>query len=310
MSAGPGYGDDVKPRTRTLTFKPGEKTWEEAVPPVAGTPEGDLYLIRRLIVGREYRKALRALKAFEKDYGEEGPRKPEVMLARAESYLGLKKYDKAHDILTAFLAEFGGMSFTPEALRMEFLVAEAYLSGVKRKFWGMKMLDGVPTAYRILDDISIDYSEDPLAEAAIKTKGDYMYRKGDYALAELEYERLLKEHPMSRYHQYALSRSAEAALSSHAGVEYDEAALIEAEERYREFGRQYPGAASRDGVPLILNGIREQRAEKEFITAQYYERTEHFRTAVFYYESVVQNWPDTLAASKAANRLALMGPVE
>jgi len=200
------------------------------------------------------------------------------------------------------------MALTSEALRLQFVIAEAYLGGARREFLGLKILDAEDEGYRILDEISIEYENGDLALAAIKTKADHMFRKGDHALAELEYDRMVKEYPRSRYHQYALARSAESALASHAGVEYDESALIEAEERYREYRRLYPGAADRAGVGLILDGIREQRAEKEFITGQYYERTNHLSSAVYYYQSVVEDWPGTLAAARAADRLELIGP--
>ncbi len=301
-------GDDGDTmRTHSLTYDATAKSWIESIPPPIGTAEGDLYVARLLIVGAKYRKALSKLDRWVKEYSETDRHYPDVLLARAEALIGQRRFDKAHAVLVAFLGEFGGMALTSEALRLEFIVAEAYLSGVKRKWLGMKILSGEDTAYGILDDMSIDYPDQPLAVAAIKTKADYQFKKGDHALAELDYARLLKEFPRSRYHQHALSRTAESALASFGGVAYDAAALIEAEERYTEYRNRYPGAAQREGVGLVLDGIGEQRAEKEFQTGRYYERTDHLNSAIFYYRSVVANWPASVASSKARSRLELIG---
>lgn len=300
--------DDGPSRTHALRFDARKNAWVEVVPPPPGTPAGDLHLARAHNSDGDHRKALRSIDKFVKDYGESDLLYPDALLLRAQAQVGLERFDEAYETLSKFLSEFGGMGLTEEALRLEFLIAEAYLSGVKRKFLGVKVLPSEDTALRILDDISIDYPESRLAEAAIKTKGDYMFREGDHGLAEFEYERMLNEYPNSRYYRYALVRSAESALASHAGIPYDEAALIEAEERYREYQRQFPGSAERDDVDLVLSGIREQRAEKQFQIGDYYERTDHLRSAVFYYQIVVTDWAGTLAASKAARRLELIGP--
>jgi len=306
----PAGGDDGDtPRMHSLTYDAKAKRWVESIPPPIGTAQGDLYVARQLVRTGAYRKALSKLDQWGRQYAETDRHYPEALLVRAEALIGQKKFDKAHAVLLTFLGEFGGMALTSEALRLEFIVAEAYLSGVKRKLLGFKLLSGEDTALRILDDISIDYPEQPLAVAAIKTKADYRFKKGDHALAELEYARLLKEYPRSRYHQYALSRTAESALASFGGVDYDAAALIEAEERYDEYRTRYPGAAQREGVGLVLDGIAEQRAEKEFQIGRYYDRTDHLNSAIFYYRSVIANWPDSVAARKAQSRLELIGAV-
>jgi len=297
-------------RVRELSYDPKSKVWVEEVPPPPKTPEGDLYQIRLLIRDENYRGALSAVTRFVKTHGAGDSLYPEVLLAKAESLIGVKNFDKAHATLQAFLNEFGGMALTDEALRLEFEVAEAYLSGVKKKVWGIFPVSGVDEGYKILDEISSDHTDSRLAELAIKTKADHMFMSGEHALSEIDYSRILRDHPQSRYHQYALGRSAEAALASFAGVEYDEAALIEAEERYNDYRSRYRVAADGEGVSAILTSLRESRAEKGFSIAQYYERTNHPGSAIFYYRSLRTQWPDTIAASKATERLELLGVLE
>lgn len=296
-----------EPRARTLEYTPARQTWIEVPPPAPGTPESDLHQIRMLIKDEKNRAALRASKRFIKRHGDTGELYPAVLLTRAQALIGQRKFAKAHKALQEFLSEFGGGSLTAEALRLEFVIAETYFTGVKRKFLGFRILSGADIAFAILDDISVNYPQMPFAEYAIKTKADYMFAHGDHALAELEYARLLKDYPNTQYQQYALRRTAEAALASFAGVEYDDAALIEAEERYRDYLARYGAMAQREGVDLILVDIRERRAEKLFVIGEYYERTDHLSSAVFNYRLIAEQWPGSIAAGKAASKLDLLG---
>lgn len=299
-----------QPRIRTLTYEPQQKEWIEQPPPPAGTAEGDLYAVKVQIHDGHYRGALSAIKRLVAKYGNAAPAYPEALIAKAEALIGLKDYAKAHVVLQTYLGEFGGMTLTAEALRLEFIIAEAYLSGVKRRVWLIFRGSGDDTAYQILDEISSDYPDSPLAELAVKTKADHLFKVGEHALAELEYARVLKDYPRSRYQQFSLGRSAESALASFAGVEYDEAALVEAEERYNDYRLRYRPQADREGVGLILDSIHEMRGEKDYLIGQYYERTDHPSSAVFYYQGVRKGYPGTIAAAKATSRLELLGVLE
>ena len=101
--------------------------------------------------------------------------------------------------------------------------------------------------------------------------------------------------------------SADAALASFAGVEYDDAPLIEARGRFVDYRVRYPAAAAAEQFDSVLNTIRARRAEKHYVIGEYYERTEHLSSAVYYYRIVMERWPETVAASKARTRLELLG---
>lgn len=295
------------PRLRTLTFDTKQRDWSETPPPPPGTSEGDLYVIRQLIKEKRNGPALSRIKSFVKKYGNGDPNYPEVLTAKAAALIGDREFYKAHEVLQEFLKQFTGMALTSEAIRLEFVVAEAFLSGEKRKWLGMAILDGEEIGIRILDQISAEFPDTEFAEYALKTKGDYLFRTGDHSLAELEYSRMARNYPRSRYHQFAVRRSADAALASFRGIEYDDAPLIEAADRFADYRTRYPQYADREGVGLVLDDIREKRGEKEFAIGQYYERTEHLGSAVFQYQLVLRLWPKTQAATKAAERLDLLG---
>ena len=296
-----------KPRLRTLKYDQQSEQWSEVVPPPPGTPKGDLFAIRVLLEKERFRSVLSSAKRFVKNYGEDDANFPAVMICRGQAWIGKRKYGKALAVVEEFLDRFGGIELTDEAQRQRFVIAEAYLGGFKRKFMGLRILSGIDRGYAILDEISFDSPDPEIAVLAIKTKADHLFLTGDHGLAELEYGRLLTDHPNSRYHRFALRRSADAALASFAGVEYDDAPLIEARGRFVDYRVRYPAAAAAEQVDSVLNTIRARRAEKHYVIAEYYERTEHLSSAVYYYRIVMERWPETVAASKARTRLELLG---
>ncbi len=307
MSACAGVAAAQEQRRRELTFDANLNDWVDRPSPTPGSAEAELQEIRRQIKEGRSRQALGSIKRFVKRRGESHALYPHALVAQADALIARQDYYEAHVVLQTFLNEFGGIALTSEALRLEFVIAETYLRGVKRKLWGMRLLSGEELAFEILDELSTDYPDSRLAELALKTKADYLFTQGEHLLAEMEYARLLRNFPQSRYHQFAMRRSANAALASFGGVEYDEAALIEADERFDEYRRHYPGAPDVEGVAVILDDIREKRAEKEYSIGSYYERTGHVSSAVHYYQLVRSDWPETIGASKAGVRLEVLG---
>lgn len=295
------------PRARSLTYDVQSKEWVEPAPPMLGTSEGDLYAIKECMRLKDYRAVHSQLKTFRRQYGPGDPLYPESLLVEAQAQIGLREFDKAHEVCQTFLNQFAGMSLTEEALRLEFNIAEAFLAGAKTTVWKIFRVSGEDLGLQILDEISAEHTDSPIAELAIKAKGDHLVKTGEHALAEIEYARLMREYPRSRYHHFATARTAESALASFAGIEYDEAALIEAEERYKDYFTRYRDPAQREGVPLILDAIRESRAEKDFLIGQYYERTDHIGSAVFYYQNIRSQFPGSIAAAKSTERLELLG---
>ena len=159
----------------------------------------------------------------------------------------------------------------------------------------------------IMDDFIVNYSDTPLAEPAQMGKADYYFSRGEFELAEDEYATFAREYPNSRQHPRALLRSSQAALASFPGIKFDDAGLVEAEERFRQFRRAYPAAAEQQGVPVILDQIAATRADKTYDIARFYEKTGQPQAARFYYRAIVRDWPLTPAAAQAKGRLAALG---
>ncbi len=189
-------------------------------------------------------------------------------------------------------------------------VARAFLSGQKRILWGIFRLPAYDDGVEILDRVWQREPGSRLGELALKLKADFYFDRGDVELAQDEYANLAQQYPSGRYIQLAMLRTAEAAEAAFPGIKFDDRPLIEADERYRQFQAAFPAYAERENVAPRLEGIRQQRAEKDLDIARWYERTRRSDAAQFYYRRVIADWPGTLAASEARSRLRALGVEE
>lgn len=308
LLAGPARGDDPRTtRSDNLEYDPSTGQWTEIAPAEPGTPDGDLQLARRNQANGKYRKALKAVKRWYKTYGTDHPLYPEVALLEAAARIGNRDYYKAHTGLQAFLNEYPGTRFADQALKMEFNIAEVFLSGTRRKFLGIRILKADDIGTSILDDIANNHPDTQLAELATITKADYYYRSGDFPFAEQEYALLAQNYPRSRYTRKAVLQGARSALASFPGIRFDDAPLVQAEDRFNRYLTLYPGSAEQEGIALIIRDIAETRASKEFETGRYYQRTKKATAARYYYRSTIRYWPGTVAAIRAAEQLEALG---
>ncbi len=293
--------------------------WVEIAPPIPGTEAGDLALARSLLARGEYKKARKAFKTWFKTYVDSA-HWPEALFYAAETEILAEDAKpkrgnlmKAYDRLEELLGGWSGTEMADRAIRKEMIIAEMLLfKGRKQKIWkGMLWLSGKEEALEMLDRIIDDWARDtPVAEQALRLKGDYHYLNGEFDEAEMAYARLARDFPRGRYHKLAMLRSGQSAFARFPGIEFDSADLLEAEVYLTDFQDRYPRDAGEYGVPQQLNRIRETRAQKEYSIGRYYERTRAVDAAAFYYDLVVQTWPETTWAAEAGARLVALGAVE
>ncbi len=291
-----------------LTFDEKTGQWIRESQPVPGTEEGDLAVARQWLAREDYATARKAVKAWIKKYGTQSECYPEALYVLGTAELGIGDYRAAHEAYQKILNDYPGSEFAERALKGQFAIGEQYMAGKKRKaVWGLLRVKDREAGVKIMDDMVANYSDTPLAEMAQMSKADYFYSRGDFELAEQEYQTFVAQFPNSGWHSRAMLQSAQSALASFPGVKFDDTSLVQAEERFLEFQRSYPQSAQQQGVPVILDEISAKRAEKTLEIGRFYDKSRRFKAAAYYYRSTVRNWPGTPAAAQAESRLAALG---
>jgi outer membrane protein assembly factor BamD (BamD/ComL family) len=295
-----------------LRFDPAKGEWVVVAAPVPGTEDGDLELARALLARGEYKQARKAFKDWMKLYPD-SPRYPEALFYAADTEIAAEDAkNRAGDIMQAYrwyqelLEGWPGTELADRAIRREMIIAEMFLfKGKKQKIWkGVLWLAATDEALTMLDRIIDEWAPNtPTAEQALRLKGDYHFGAGEFEEAEKAYARIVREHPRGRYLRFALLRCGGSALARFPGVEFDDADLLEAEVYFQDFQQKYPDYAAERQIPQTLERIRDSRAQKDYVTGEFYERTGKTRPAIFYYRLVTRQWSDTQWATLARNKL-------
>ena len=309
--ADPPAQDNPPPRAERREFDPATGQWTRVAPPVSGTDDGDLRIARALIARQDFDAARKAFKNWRKKYPD-SPHMAEGLFYSADTELSAAQAGASTDLWQAYkwyeqiLDGYAGSEWADRSLRRELLVAEMFLyKKIKRKIWGGVLRvpatdEAIEMLNRLIDERAPGTR---IAEQALRLKGDYFFGAGEFEDAEDAYSRLAREFPRSRSERLALRRSADAAFASFPGVRFEDTSLLNADERYRRYEDLYPDAAAAEAVPQKLTRIRESRAEKEYLTGEYYERTVARNAALYYYRFASKTWPDTVYGGRALAKL-------
>jgi hypothetical protein len=79
----------------------------------------------------------------------------------------------------------------------------------------------------------------------------------------------------------------------------DASKLVSARTYFEKYALLYPGEVKRHKIAEKLKQIDEQMAHKQLTIGRYYQRVGKRDAANLYFDTVVQNWPQTEAAKLA-----------
>jgi hypothetical protein len=150
----------------------------------------------------------------------------------------------------------------------------------------------------------------PIADKALFWCGYVNFIRGNFNEADNFFSQLVEMHPDSPLRPQAMALAILAKNNATGGPVYDGRKCAEALQLINVAEGTVPEVANDPEMTLKLTrakfAIRSQQAEKDFLMADYYERTGHPGSAVFYYELVRRRYAGTRYADMATERQAYL----
>jgi len=299
LLAAPVSGDDE------LMWKDGK--WVRMAPPAEGTAAGEFSIVRRDVDNGNYKTAVKHAKRFQKRYAGD-PFSEDVCNLAGKAQMERGRYWAAYDWFEQQLVAYPQGRLADRAMASEIEIAEAFLSGRKRRAGKIFRVSARDDGLMILERIAERAPASDRAKTALLTIGDYYFDRGKWIEAAESYDHFLELFGKSPRAYEAALRAAESHYSAYEGPDFDETPLIEAEQRYKSFLTHYPHKAKELNVRDTLRKIRADRAEKQMSIARYYLRANHPKAAAEYFKIILRDFPDTPAANDAAAQLADVDP--
>ncbi len=277
------------------------------------SPAGELDTIRRLIAQGEGEKAKELADQWIESHPDHALL-PEAYLVRGDANVTRENFFKSLFDYEYVIREFPSSEQFHTAQQREFELAKLFVSGTKRRLWGMRILPATGEAEEIFIRIQERSPGSELGEMASLALADYYFNKPQMDSASEAYDLFLINYPDSERREWAMLRLIQANLARFKGPNFDATGLIDAAQRLKTYRMEFPASAQRIGVEALLIRIDESLAMRDMEAAKWHEVRHQPHSAAHLYQRVVQDYPQTAAAQDAIERLDEMGvevlPVE
>ncbi len=117
------------------------------------------------------------------------------------------------------------------------------------------------------------------------------FRSGNYTQAQDEFDFYLKSFPNGRFQEDATYKLALSYLKSAPGHVRDQARALKAREIVEEFLQAYPDSPLRGQAEQLRADVAERLALKEFDAARLYYISGEYKSALVYYDYVLETYP-------------------
>ena len=289
-----------------VEYELGPEGFEAVSRPVETGPAGELQVARTALAEGNASRA-ESLSSSWLDKYPYHPLRAQALLLHGDAQVAQGNYYKSLFDYEAVCREFPGSGAFALALERELEVARIYSSGTKRRFLGFRFLEAEGEAAELYIRIQERAPGGKLAETAAIELGDHYYARGEMWLSSEMYDIFLENYPRSLWSSYAMQRLSESHLARFKGPRFDATGLLEAERTLTAYQKAHPTEAERAGAKELIERIDEQLAEKDLNAAQWYEKQQKLVSAKFMYRRVVEAYPRSAAARRAAARLGQLG---
>lgn len=232
------------------------------------------------------------------------PLRDQGLLLMAESLYQLRDPIKAFYYLDELLDTYPESPLFVPALEKQFQIADSLLSGFRGRFLGLRIISYEDEAIEMLFRIQMRAPGSQLAERSLLRTADHYYATAQYDLAADVYARYAERYPRSPLLDRVLLRQAFSNLAQFRGVRFDPTPVVDAREQLSAILVRFPETAEQENVPGVIERIDRTLARKLYITGDFYQRTGQPSAAVYLYELVLKQYPDTPEAELAQTRLA------
>jgi outer membrane protein assembly factor BamD (BamD/ComL family) len=282
-------------------WSPKTGKWVNPKAMTKATPKEQLDVARAYYDDKQYEEARREFKKLIRVF----PKALEA--AESQYYLGLIE-EAQGNLYEAFqehqklIDKYPFSERIQEVIEREYKIAEAFMAGEKRKALGMALPVDHPSI-EIFTKVIENSTFGPLAPKAQYKLGLVLKSKMRYFEAEDAFNKVISNYPDSEWVEAAKFQIAACKAAVSRGSDYDQGATQEAREKFEEFLQEHPDAVLSRDAEKKIGQLAEKEAEANFNTARFYEKQEAYEAAKIYYRDTIDNYPDSVWAVQARERL-------
>ncbi len=229
-------------------------------------------------------------------------------------YFEMREYDFANTEFSSYLKASEHPAYFEEAVYYKFCIAEFFRSGEKKRFFKVryfpKWASAEDLALTIYDEVVAALPNHPLTIRALYSKADLLKRMREFREAIDTYQTIIRRFPKDEIVPACYLNIADVYLEQSRYEFQNPDLLALAELNARKFKAEFPRDEGGDIVEERVCQIKELYAKGLCDLGLFYERLGQPAAAAIYYQSSIEEFPDTHVSAFCRSRLICLGYME
>ncbi|MGH7136820.1 MAG: tetratricopeptide repeat protein [Pirellulales bacterium] len=238
----------------------------------------------------------------------------DAMHMLAESYFFDDRYPKASDTYALLIKKYENTRYLTDITPRQFAIARYWdLAARQDSHWypntkdkTRPMVDATGHAMAVYSSVRTHDPTGPLADDATMAMANSYFLRNRFEDASFHYDLIRKDFPQSDYVLQAHVLGIRSKLRSYFGPQYEVTPLEEAGKLIDTTLTQFPGEVlgeERERLFATKQLIRQEKAQREFQSGEYYYKIKYYQAARYYYLETIRDFADTPFAKMAQDRI-------
>lgn len=149
------------------------------------------------------------------------------------------------------------------------------------------------------ENIMVQFSGTGIVDDAQYYLAYSYYKRGEYIKSAYEFSKLIRDYPTSEYVKDAQFMLAESYYELSPHYSLDQRFTEKAIEEYQAFIDFFPDDPRKSEAEKRIKELNDKLARKIFETAEQYRRMKYIKSAMIYYDLLLEKYPDSKYSSQA-----------
>ncbi|UUO05685.1 outer membrane protein assembly factor BamD [Blastopirellula sp. J2-11] len=237
------------------------------------------------------------------------------LMYAAECYYFLDEYPDAVEMYGKLVKKYPNTKYLDQVGNRRFKLARYWVDRYSENpDWTLApnftdeerpLFDRFGNAIKLYDMIRLDDPTGKLADDATLAAANANFKRGKYEAADRFYTDLRQNFPSSEHQFIGHYLGMFCKLKMYQGPSYDGQSLEEAGKLAERMERQFPDRVieHREAIDAAKKEVRAKQAERLWHLATFFEGRQQYGGARFYYDQVIQEFPNSNMADAARQRM-------
>ena len=282
--------------------------WEHAGVTTASNPADQLKIAQGLQAKKNYRAAIdayrRVIRRWPQSFSAQDAR-----LGLAECLSAIYYYYQAFKEYQQLIEKHPNTPHFDTVLQRQFEIGNLFFAGERQKAWGVRWFPSTERAIGVFETVVKNGPYSKVAAQAQFRIGLVYEKQNDYLAAIHAYEKLLERYPKDPLAESAQFQIGTAYKIESQRAEYDQNSANQAIAAFNDFLLRYPGSDKAALAQQYLTALKEEQAKGLYNIGWFYEKNKQYKSALIYYNDVIEKDPASGWATQAKDKVARLTPL-